>query len=163
MLYRFAFLCMFAAHVYSTPLFHAVYPFVSFKSVVDTCMRSYTDVLIMQDKIYLHERIDEQMDLLVGRLMRLKSYIEQAIIAYRFEATVTYDELEYVMRMLDYLEVTISEQGYHEVSASLNKIIFELKKQLKSALDIQEVAWMWQPTWSPVRFAFIYCAPRIMV
>lgn len=138
------------------PFFHSMYPFTSFKSIVDTCMRSYTDVLLIQDRIYCNEKIDEQVDLLVGRLMRLRSYIEQAIYAYRFEATVTYDELEYLLRMLDYLEVTINEQHYKQVYASLNVIITDFKKQIRQALDIQ-LAWIKPPfLWTPVQFAFNY-------
>lgn len=134
--------------------FHSLYPFVSFKSIVDTCMRSYTDVLHIQDRLYCNEKIDEQVDLLVGRLMRLRSYIEQAIYAYKYEATITYDELEYLLRMLDYLEVTIAEQHHKNVYSSLNDIINEFKKQIRHALDIQ-LAWI-QPKliWSPIQFAF---------
>lgn len=92
-------------------------------------MRSYTDVLLIQDRLYCNEKIDEQLDLLVGRLMRLQSYIDQAVYAYRFEATITYDELEYLLRMLDYLEVTITEQKYQQVYNSLNGIINDFKKR----------------------------------
>lgn len=133
--------------------FHSLYPFISFKSIVDTCMRSYTDVLHIQDRLYCNEKIDEQIDLLVGRLIRLRSYIEQAIYAYKYEATITYDELEYLLRMLDYLEVTVAEQHHQSVYSSLNTIISEFKKQIRHALDMQ-LAWS-QPKfiWSPIQFA----------
>ena len=117
-------------------------------------MRSYTDVLLIQDRIYCNEKIDEQVDLLVGRLMRLQSYINQAIYAYRFEATVTYDELEYLLRMLDYLEITIAEQHYQKIYGSLNGIIMDFKKQIRQTLDIQ-IAWI-KPSfsWTPVQIAY---------
>lgn len=137
----------------SESLFNVLYPYTSFKSIVDTCMRSYTDVLHIQDRIYCNEKIDEQVDLLVGRLMRLKSYIDQAIYAYRFEATVTYDELEYLMKMLDYLEITISEQHYKQVYTSLNVLIADFKKQIRQALEVQ-IAWaIPQFKWSPFQCA----------
>lgn len=139
-------------------LFYSLYPFNSFKSIVDTCMKSYTDVLIIQDRLFCNEKVDEQIDLLVGRLMRLKSYIDQAIYAYRFEATVTYDELEYLLRMLDYLEITINEQKYRHVYDSLNLIITDFKKQIRQALDIQLAWFKPKHLWSPVQFA-LKCAP----
>lgn len=142
------------------PLFHTIYPFISFKSIVDTCMKSYTDVLLIQDRLYCHEKIDEQIDLLVGRLMRLKSYIEQAIHAYQYEATITYEELDYLLRMLDYLEVTIEETRYKTVSDDLNDIISQFKVQLRQVLNQQHMAWfMPSVLWQPIRFAFIpFCS-----
>lgn len=139
---------------HSEPLFNVLYPFTSFKSIVDTCMRSYTDILHIQDRLYCNEKIDEQVDLLVGRLMRLQSYIDQAVYAYRFEATITYDELEYLLRMLDYLEVTITEQKYQQVYSSLNTLISDFKKKIRHALDIQLVWIKPQFIWSPIQFAF---------
>lgn len=117
-------------------------------------MRSYTDILHIQDRLYCNEKIDEQVDLLVGRLMRLQSYIDQAVYAYRFEATITYDELEYLLRMLDYLEVTITEQKYQQVYSSLNTLISDFKKKIRHALDIQLVWIKPQFIWSPIQFAF---------
>ena len=70
-------------------------------------MRAYSDVLLLQDRAANHERIDELLDLLVGRLIRLQSYTEQLIYAYKYEATVTFDEIDYLVRMLEYLEITI--------------------------------------------------------
>lgn len=157
------FIVFFNTTTCSEPFFNVLYPFTSFKSIVDTCMRSYTDVLLIQDRIYSNEKIDEQVDLLVGRLMRLKSYIDQAIFAYRFEATVTYDELEYLLRMLDYLEITLNEQKYRHVYDSLNVIICDFKKQIRHALDIQ-LAWM-KPSfsWSSIQFAFGNFVPSFCI
>ena len=116
--------------------FHKVYPLNGFKVVVDTCMRSYSDALLLQDRISNHEKCDELLDLLVGRLIRLQSYIEQLIYAYKYEATVSFDELDYLMRMLDYLEITLSDQTYQEISSTLNHLANQLKRQLKDALGI---------------------------
>ena len=129
--------------VSSGALFHSVYPFASFKSIVDTCVKSYTDVLLIQDRLHAHEKIDEQVDVLVGRLMRLKSYIEQAIH--------TYEELDYLLRMLEYLEITFEETRYKPVAHELNTVIEQFKYQLRSALNQQCLAWytpkfFWQPT-----------------
>ena len=99
-------------------------------------MRSYSDVLILQDRIANHDRIDDLLDLLVGRLMRLESYIEQLIYAYRYEATVSFDELEYLVHMIDYLETTIADTNYHQVGHGLNAIMSRLKKDLKQALGL---------------------------
>lgn len=147
------FVMHFTFYAQSHSLFTGLYPFISFKSIVDTCMRSYTDVLLIQDRLYCNEKIDEQVDLLVGRLMRLQSYIDQAVYAYRFEATITYDELEYLLRMLDYLEVTITEQKYQHVYSSLNTLINDFKKKIRHALDIQLVWIKPHFTWSPIQFA----------
>jgi hypothetical protein len=116
--------------------FHKVYPFNGFKLVVDTCMRSYSDALLFQDRIANHEKCDEILDLLVGRLIRLQSYVEQLIYAYKYEATVSFDELDYLVRMLDYLEITLSDEAYEEISCALNHIAHHLKRQLKDALGI---------------------------
>lgn len=148
------FVVHFTLYAQSPSLFTGLYPFTSFKSIVDTCMRSYTDVLLIQDRLYCNEKIDEQVDLLVGRLMRLNSYIDQAVYAYRFEATITYDELEYLLRMLDYLEVTITEQKYQQVYCSLNALISDFKKKIRHVLDIQLVWIKPNFSWSPIQFAF---------
>ena len=116
--------------------FHRVYPLNGFKLVVDTCMRSYTDALILQDRIANHEKFDEILDLLVGRLIRLQSYVEQLIYAYNYEATVSFDELEYLVRMLEYLELTLSDQAYQEIACVLNHLANHLKQELKDALGI---------------------------
>jgi hypothetical protein len=116
--------------------FHKVYPFNGFKLVVDTCMRSYSDALLLQDRIANHEKCDEILDLLVGRLIRLQSYVEQLIYAYKYEATVSFDELEYLMRMLDFLEITLSDAAYEEISCTLNHLANKPKRQLKDALGI---------------------------
>lgn len=153
-LFLFLWLVIVGSHFsHSEPLFNVLYPFTSFKSIVDTCMRSYTDILLIQDRLYCNEKIDEQVDLLVGRLMRLQSYIDQAVYAYRFEATITYDELEYLLRMLDYLEVTITEQKYQHVYNSLNTLISDFKKKIRHALDIQLVWIKPQFIWAPIQFA----------
>ena len=115
---------------------YSIYPFNSFKSVVDTCMRSYSDVLILQDRIANHDRIDDLLDMLVGRLMRLESYIEQLIYSYRYEATVSFDELEYLMHMLDYLEITVAETNYHQIGHGLNAIMGRLKNDLRQAMGL---------------------------
>lgn len=116
--------------------FHNIYPFNSFKRVVDTCMRAYTDVLILHDQIALQQKSDEQLDLLVGRLMRLQSYIEQLINAYRLEATITMDELDYLLQMITYLELTIDENEYKSLAQGLNCIMQRLKNELKQALGL---------------------------
>lgn len=116
--------------------FHAIYPFNSFKKVVDTCMRAYTDVLILQDQIALQQKSDEQLDMLVGRLMRLQSYIEQLINEYRTEATITVDELDYLLQMIQYLEMTIDENEYKSLAQGLNCIMQRLKNELKQALGL---------------------------
>lgn len=151
-------LVSYAGSLASHAMFHSVYPFASFKSIVDVCVKSYTDVLLIQDRLYAHEKIDEQVDLLVGRLMRLKSYIEQAIHAYQYEATITYEELDYLMRMLEYLEVTFEETRYRPVAEELNKVIDQFKHQLRSALNQHYLAWH-TPTffWQPMTFAFFPC------
>lgn len=116
--------------------FHNIYPFNSFKKVVDTCMRTYTDVLILHDQIALQQKSDEQLDLLVGRLMRLQSYIEQLINAYRTEATISIDELDYLLQMIEYLEMTIDESEYKTIAHGLNCIMQRLKTELKQALGL---------------------------
>jgi len=116
--------------------FHAIYPLTSFKKVVDTCMRTYTDVLILHDQIAQREKSDEQLDLLVGRLMRLKSYIEQVIDGYRVEATISIDEITYLLQMIEYLELTIDENDYRSLADGLNALIHRLKTELKQALTI---------------------------
>ena len=45
--------------------FYHIFPLQSFKKVVDTCMRSYTDVLLLHDLLAQYEKYDEQLDLLV--------------------------------------------------------------------------------------------------
>lgn len=135
---------------------NSIYPFNSFKSVIDTCMRSYSDALILHDRIANHERIDDLLDLLVGRLMRLESYIEQLIYAYRYEATVSFDELEYLMHMLDYLEITISETNYNKVGQGLNSIMERLKHELKDALGLLSLH-----NFSQVPLHHYWCLPSV--
>jgi hypothetical protein len=120
----------------SPSYFHHIYPFNSFKKVIDTCMRSYGDALALQDRITNRERYDDTIDLLVGRLIRLQSYIQQVIYAYQYEATVTFDELDYLLRMLDYLELTIAEGAYKDIIQGLNSILNQLKTDLKQVLGL---------------------------
>lgn len=115
---------------------YQVFPLSSFKKVVDTCMRSYTDALVLHDLLAQHEKPDEQLDLLVGRLMRLQSYVEQLIVAYQNEATVSIDELDYLMRMIEYLEFTIDEHEHKSLAQGLNGITQRLKMELKQALGL---------------------------
>lgn len=129
----FFLLCTLIMHSHETK-FHKVYPLNGFKLVVDTCMRSYSDALLLQDRISNHEKCDEILDLLVGRLIRLQSYIEQLIYAYKFDATVSFEELEYLIRMIDYLELTLSDPAYQEISCTLNHIANHLKCELKKTL-----------------------------
>ena len=123
--------------------FNQIFPFTSFKAVVDTCVRSYSDVLLLHDHIANHERqeqIDESLDLLMGRLIRLQSYIEQVIYAYKFEATVSLDDLEYLIHMFEYLELTIAQNNYDEMAKGLNGIINKLKHDLQQALNLRTIA-----------------------
>lgn len=143
--YRILFVCFFifsSACALNQSDFHTIYPLTSFKVVVDTCMRAYSDVLLLQDRAANHERIDELLDLLVGRLMRLQSYTEQVIYAYKYEATVTFDEIDYLVRMLEYLEITICENNYNHISEALNHIAQRLKSDLKNAIGQPTVAWL---------------------
>ena len=39
--------------------FHKIFPLNGFKLVVDTCMRSYSDALLLQDRIANHEKCDD--------------------------------------------------------------------------------------------------------
>jgi methyl-accepting chemotaxis protein len=117
-------------------IFHTIFPLGSFKMVIDTCMRSYTDALMIHDRIVAHEKIDELLDLIVGRLMRLHSYVDQLVVAYKNDATVTYDEIDYLIRMLEYLELTIHHDEFQEIAQALNTIIVELRGTLKNALGL---------------------------
>ena len=134
MLHRFvvATLCICSAQ--ADKFYHQIYPFNSFKVVVDTCMRSYSDVLILQDRITNNERVDEIIDLLVGRLIRLQSYVDQLAVSYKYEATVSYDEIDYLIRMLEYLEVTIAHSEYQYLVHGINSITSQLKNDLKKII-----------------------------
>ncbi len=114
--------------------FHRIFPLSSFKLVIDTCMRSYSDVLLLQDKIANHEKINDLLDLLVGRLIHLESYVEQLIFAYNNDATVSYEELEYLMKLIEHLEITITETECQNFSEPLNEITNCLKMELKKTL-----------------------------
>ena len=114
--------------------FHQIYPLNSFKLVIDTCVRSYSDALVLQEQAASGERIDELLDMLIGRLMRLQSYIDQLIYAYKYEATVSIDELEYLMQMIDYLDITVHQNVDTQINTGLNAITSKLKIDLKQAI-----------------------------
>lgn len=135
----------------SADIFKQIYPFNSFKGVVDTCVRSYTDVLLLHDEIANNEKTDEAIDLLVGRLMRLGSYIEQVIYAYKNEATVSFDELDYLMKMLEYLEITLEQGNYPGLANGLNTIIIGLKSDLQRAMGIISLQFIPMP-----RYHFLF-------
>ena len=134
MLNRFVVVIVFVCSAQAYEFYHQIYPFNSFKVVVDTCMRSYSDVLILQDRIANNERVDEIIDLLVGRLIRLESYVDQLAVAYKYEATVTYEEIDYLIRMLEYLEVTIAQHEYQYLVHGINSITLQLKNDLKKII-----------------------------
>ncbi len=128
--------------------FNKIYPLSSFKSVVDACVRSYSDVLLFQDRVGQHEKVDDLLDILVGRLMRLQSYLEQLRYGYQKEATVSFEELEYLMHMLEYLEVTVAENKSDTVTQGLNAIIESLKDNLKKTLNpISFIPMLQIPCW----------------
>lgn len=114
--------------------YHQIFPLTHFKNAVDTCIRSYSDALLLQDRMAVHEKYDELLDTLVGRLARLQSYIEQLIYGYSYEAIFSYDELEYLAQMLEYLEVTIAQNEHDPLSQALNAITRKLKLNLKQAI-----------------------------
>lgn len=121
---------------YDFTCFHHVYPFNSFKIVIDTCVRTYSDALVLHDCMVNNEQYDELLDVLVGRLIRLQSYIEQLLYAYKYEATVTFEELDYLRAMLDYLEVTIEQADHKDIAHGLNTVTLHLKRILKEGIGI---------------------------
>ena len=66
----------------------------------------------------------------------MQSYIEQLIYAYTYEATVSFEEMEYLARMLDYLEVTLSDESYQAIACSLNQLAYHLKQESKHAIGM---------------------------
>lgn len=116
--------------------FKGVFPFISYKKVIDTCMRAYSDLLVLEERTTHHERSDEQIDLLVGRLVRLQNYFNQLVDDYHHEATVSLDDLQYLIRVLEYMEVTAEHLPSDSVPVRLNHCILQLKKMLTDSLPV---------------------------
>jgi hypothetical protein len=122
----------------SPDIFEGIFPLPSYKKVIDTAMRVYSDLLILEEKTTFCERSDEQIDMLVGRLVRLRSYINQVINEYRYEATVSIEDLYYLIRVLDYMEVTADHLSADSVPVKLNGVINELKGTLSRSIVVKE-------------------------
>ena len=97
-------------------------------------MRAYSDLLVLEERTTEYQRKDEQIDLLVGRLIRLQSYFNQLVYDYRYEATVSLDDLQYLVRVLEYMEITADHLPGDSVPVKLNQCIVQLKKMLTDAL-----------------------------
>ncbi len=111
-----------------------IYPFTSFKKVIDTSMRCYTDLLILEERLAAHERSEELVDLLVGRFTRLSTYIDQIVHDYKKEATILSEEIEYLIQLLEYMEITAESLKKETIPANLNVILVDLKNKLKNTL-----------------------------
>ena len=115
--------------------FEQIFPFVSYKKVIDTCMRAYSDLLVLEEKHSEYEIRDDHIDLLVGRIMRLRSYIKQLIYERHHEATVTEEDLMYVHKVLEYMEITATHLSADSVPVKLNRLLIMLKKMVSDDLE----------------------------
>ena len=112
----------------------ALFPLPNFKKVIDTGMRIYSDLLILEEKTQRHERSEELMDLIIGRLVRLQSYVKTLINDYYVTRTVTSEELEYLARLLEYMQVTAEPLVNEKFPTLFNVWIDRLKTDLQNAL-----------------------------
>jgi hypothetical protein len=116
-------------------VFKPIFPFTSFKKVVDTGMRCYTDLLILEEQLMAHENCDELIDIIVGRLIRLTTYIDQILYDFKYEATILPEEIEYLIRLINYMEITAENIRHEGIPAALNIICEQLKNKLKNGLN----------------------------
>lgn len=112
----------------------ALFPLPNYKKAIDTSMRVYSDLLILEEKAQRHERFEELVDIIVGRLVRMQSYIRQLIADYHVQKTVSRDELEYLAQLLEYMEITAEPLIHEQFPTLFNAWIMRLKDELKKAL-----------------------------
>lgn len=117
--------------------FRSLFPLPSYKRVIDTSMKLYSDVLILEEKAVRHDRCDDLVDLIVGRLVRLESYIKQLIEEYQSSRTVSGEELAYLARLLEYMQITTEQLAQEAFTGSFNACLDRLKGGLSQALIIQ--------------------------
>ena len=112
----------------------ALFPLPNYKKAIDTSMRIYSDLLILEEKAQRNERSEELVDIIVGRLVRMQSYIRQLINDYHTQKTVSYDELEYLSQLLEYMEITAEPLIHERFPILFNNWISRLKNELKKVL-----------------------------
>lgn len=115
-----------------------LFPLQNYKKVIDTCMRVYSDLLILEEKAQRGERVEELVDIIVGRLVRMQSYVKQLIHDFHIEKTVSSDELEYLGQLLAYMEVAAHATTNDRFPILFNTWVQRLKDDLSKAVSVPE-------------------------
>lgn len=113
----------------------SIFPLPSYKKVIDTCMRIYSDLLILEEKSQRNDRTDEVVDLIVGRLVRMESYITQLVIDYHQARTVSLEELDYLARLIEYMEITAEPLVKERFPVFFNTWLKGLKEDLCAVIS----------------------------
>jgi len=117
----------------------SIFPLPSYKKVIDTSMRVYSDLLILEEKSQRNDRVDEVVDLIVGRLVRMESYIKQLILDYHQSRTVSLEELDYLARLIEYMEITAEPLVKERFPAFFNTWLKGLKDDLRVVINTNPV------------------------
>ena len=125
------FICISSFCVAQDINFDTLFVLPDFKKVVDTSMRIYSDLLILEEKAQRHERSDDLVDLIVGRLVRLQTYVRKLIYEYNIGKTVSFEELEYLSRLLEYMEITAEPLVKEQFPTLFNAWISAIKEEVK--------------------------------
>ena len=112
-----------------------IFPMLSYKKVIDTAMRIYSDLLILEKKHQRHEPFEELIDIIIGRMMRIQCYVKQLVHDYTVERTVSLDELEYLSHLFDYMEITSESFQTNQFPVLFNVWLSHLKNILTKDIE----------------------------
>jgi hypothetical protein len=102
----------------------------SYGEILNTCMKVYADLLLLEELSVVDERAQDVLDMLTGRLVRLHSYVQHITTMYRKEAILDSTDIAYLFSICEYFEVKSPQLIQDDIPVHLNVLIDEIKKAL---------------------------------
>lgn len=102
----------------------------SYGEILNTCMRIYADLLLLEELSVIDGRAQDLLDMLTGRLVRLHSYVHHITTMYRKEAILDSTDIAYLFSICEYFEVKSPHLVQDDIPVHLNVLIHEIKEAL---------------------------------
>src|ERR1700691_1618091 len=107
----------------------------SYGEMLNTCMKIYADLLLLEELSIVDERAQDLLDMLTGRLVRLHSYVQHITTMYRKEAILDSTDIAYLFSICEYFEVKSPQLVHDDIPVHLNVLINEIKEALAQLRD----------------------------
>lgn len=106
----------------------------SYRHIVQTSLQIYQDLLNLEDVRYAIKTNKQYViDGLLGKLVRLYTYIKHIQHAFNHEATVSKEEIYFLIDLLEHIHLTTEYNDY--VPCDINQLANEIRSVLIKALD----------------------------